>query len=382
MSLHVAINGWFWDRPDTGSGQYLRHLTGAFAEITPRLRITLVVPAGITVEPPGESVTVLPAELKGSGQWAKLRFEQQQFPQAAAQAGAHIAHVPYWGGPLSSPLPVIVTIHDIIPLIMPQYRGGLLGRIYTSLVAASARGAAAVLTDSEASKNDIVARLGIPAERVTVTPLAAAPTFRPREGSLVDMAVRKKYGLPEDFALYLGGYDVRKNVDTLLHAYTYIQTAAADMYPLVLAGKLPEKDSPRFTDVRGLVDALGLHESVRPIGWVDEDDKPALYRLATCFVYPSVYEGFGLPVLEAMSCGTPVVSSDASSIPEIVGDAAFLVDPHDPRQLAGALLAIYNQPDLRSDLGQRAHQQAERFSWKRTIIETLAVYEQVAGIAG
>lgn len=382
MSLHVAINGWFWDRSDTGSGQYLRHLVGAFAEIAPRLRITLVVPAAMEVEPPGPSVRVLPVPLKGRGQWAKLRFEQRQFPQAAADAGADIVHVPYWGGPLNSPLPVIVTIHDIIPLILPTYRGGLLGRIYTSLVAATARGAAAVLTDSVASKSDILDRLGLPADRVTVIPLAAAPVFRPHDGGLVDVAVRRKYDLPEDFALYLGGYDVRKNVRTLLHAYSYIQTGAGDMYPLVLAGKLPDKTGPRFTDVAGLIEALELQDAVRCIGWVDEDDKPALYRLATCFVFPSMYEGFGLPVLEALACGTPVVAANTSSIPEIVGDAGFLVDSHDPRHMAGSMLALYNQPDLRADLSQRALKQAEQFSWKRTIIETLAVYEQVAGITG
>jgi glycosyltransferase involved in cell wall biosynthesis len=132
----------------------------------------------------------------------------------------------------------------------------------------------------------------------------------------------------------------------------------------------------------GLIAALELQDAVRCIGWVDEGDKPALYRLATCFVFPSVYEGFGLPVLEALACGTPVVAANTSSIPEIVGDAGFLVDPYDARRLAGSMLALYNQPDLRADLSQRAAKQAEQFSWKRTILETLAVYEQVAGITG
>lgn len=376
--MRVALNGWFWNRPDTGSGQYLRRLVTTLAGVAPRLQITLVVPEGWEVEPPGESVSVERVALRGRGHLAKVRFEQSSFPQAVARAHADIAHVPYWGGPLRSPAPIIVTVHDLIPLLLPAYRGGLAARLYTSLVAASARGAAAVITDSEASQADILAHLGLPAERVFAIPLAAGEQYHPRSTELVNTAVRGRYSLPERYVLYLGGYDIRKNVQTLLKAYTYVRDALGDDVPLVLAGRLPEKESPRFIDVAGLVEAMNLRDTVRAIGWVDEGDAPALYRMASCFVFPSRYEGFGLPLLEAMSCGTPVVAADAASLPEVVGGAGFLVPPDDARQMAGAILATLNQPEMAQELREKGLERAAEFSWTRTAIRTLGVYEKVA----
>lgn len=376
--MHVAINGWFWGQPGTGSGQYLRRLVGTFARLTPRLRITLIVPQGVEVEPPGPSVSGHHVPLKGSGHLAKFRFEQRTFPQAAGQVGADLAHVPYWGSPLRSPVPVVVTVHDLIPLVLPQYRGGALARLYTGLVAASARGAAAIITDSESAKQDILARLGVPPDRVTAIPLAAGEQYQPEEVELVSMALRKKYNLPAEFVLYLGGYDVRKNVAALLKAYTYVRDGLGDQFPLVLAGRLPQKESPRFTDVEALIDELDLRDVVRPIGWVDEGDEPGLYRMASCFVFPSRYEGFGLPLLEAMSCGTPVVAADATSLPEIAGDAGFLVSPDDPRRMAGAILATLNQPDVAEQMREKGLERAADFSWTHTIARTLNIYEQVA----
>lgn len=373
--IHAAINGWFWDRPDTGSGQYVRRLVETFAAQTPRVRVTLIAPRGREVEPP-PGIAVERVPLQGRGHLAKLRFEQQGFPQAAGRVGADVAHVPYWGSPLSSPVPVVVTIHDLIPLILPEYRGGALARLYTGLAAAAARGAAAIITDSEASQTDILRHLGVPQERVRAILLAAGDQYTPHGDSQADAAVRQKYDLPPAFALYLGGYDIRKNVHTLLKAYTYVRDGAGLEFPLVLAGRPPQRRSTRFTEVERLIGEMNICDAVKLIGWVDEADKPSLYRLATCFVYPSRYEGFGLPVLEAMACGTPVVTSNTSSLPEIVGDAAFMVAPDDARGMAGALLALSNQSDLARELGQRGLARARMFNWARTAAQTLEVYEE------
>jgi glycosyltransferase involved in cell wall biosynthesis len=192
-----------------------------------------------------------------------------------------------------------------------------------------------------------------------------------------DQEVRARYDLPADYVLYLGGYDVRKNIPTLLKAYTYLQESTGGDLPLVLAGRLPGKKNPRFTDVTGLVEAMGLHDSVRPIGWIDEADTPSLYRMARCFVYPSRYEGFGLPPLEAMACGTPVVAANTSSLPEVVGEAGFLIEPDDARGMAGAILAIYNQLDLAQSLREKALERAGGFTWEKATRETVSVYESV-----
>lgn len=371
--MHVALNAWFWNRPDTGSGQYVRHLVRALAGVAPHLTLTLIAPRGWSIEPP-EGVHVRYVPLRGSGHRHKVRFEQQAVPRAAAQAGADLLHVPYWGAPLRSPVPVAVTIHDLIPLVLPAYRGGVLARLYTGLVAASAHGAAVIIADSEATRADILQRLALPPEQVHVVPLAAGEQYRPDSDEETGSGVRRKYGLPDEYVLYLGGYDVRKNIGTLLKAFTYVREGRD--IPLVLAGRLPETITPRFDDVPALIEAMRLGEAVRLIGPVEEADKPAIYRMASCFVFPSRYEGFGLPVLEAMACGTPVVTTSASSLPEVAGEAGFTVDPDDARGMAGAILAILTQEDLAASLRERGLRHAAQFSWERAARQTLALYEQ------
>jgi glycosyltransferase involved in cell wall biosynthesis len=272
---------------------------------------------------------------------------------------------------------MVVTVHDLIPMLLPHYRGGILARLYTGLVAASARGAAAVITDSEASRRDILVHLHIPPEQVHTVLLAAGENYHPRQGSLLDMGIRKKYNLPAQYVLYLGGFDVRKNIENLLKAYTYVRTGTGDDVPLVLAGRLPERKTPRFADVHGLIKMMDVGEVVQLVGEVDEADKPAIYRMASCFVFPSRYEGFGLPVLEAMACGVPVVAADVASLPEIVGEAGFLVAPDDARGMAGSILSVLVQDDLAAGLKKKGLARASQFSWARVASETLSIYEKV-----
>jgi glycosyltransferase involved in cell wall biosynthesis len=374
--MHIAFNAWFWNRPDTGSGQYLRGLLTGLRAVAPEVWLTLIAPEGWPIDPP-QGVGVERVALHGAGHLAKVRFEQADFPRIAGHIGADLAHIPYWGGPLSSPIPTVVTIHDLIPLLLPQYRGGALARLYTGLAAASARGAAAVITDSPYSRGDILKHLGLPPEHVTAIPLAAGEDYHPRQGSLVDMAIQKKYNLPPEYVLYLGGFDVRKNVETLLKAFTYVKQGTGDTYPLVIAGKPPEKITPRFADVPKYIELMDVGDVVQMIGEVEEADKPALYRMAKCFVFPSRYEGFGLPVLEAMACGTPVVATDVTSIPDVAGDAAFLVGPDDARHMGGSIIAALIQEDVARDLRQRGLARAAEFSWARTASETMQVYLHV-----
>jgi glycosyltransferase involved in cell wall biosynthesis len=264
--------------------------------------------------------------------------------------------------------------------MVPEYRAGLGNRLYTSLVAAAARGAAHLLTISEASQRDIVQRIRVAADRISITPLAAGSAFHPDLGREHDRVVRARYGLDDvdDFVLYLGAYAVHKNVKLLLAAYTYIAPVLGPDVPLVLAGHTPVQwGTPRFPDLPAYIEEIGLKQSVRWIGPVDEADKPALYRLATVFGFPSRYEGFGLGPLEAMACGTPVVACEASSVPEVVGDAAFLVDPADSRAMGGAILSLITQSDLATQMRSRGLARSRAFSWQRTAEKTLAAYERL-----
>ena len=287
-----------------------------------------------------------------------------------------MAHVPYWGSPLRPSVPTVVSILDIIPLLLPEYRGGPLVRAYTGLVKASAQNAALVLTISESSRRDIVQHLDLPESRVRVTYLAADARYSPKRDPVDEAALRRHHpDLPQEYVLYLGGFDARKNIETLLQVYTWTQDTLGQDFPLVIAGQLPDTHNDFFRDPRVIAQALEVEDVVRCIGPVAEEDKPALYRGAMAFLYPTRYEGFGLPALEALACGVPVVGSYASSVPEIVGAAGMLVDADDARSMAGALIAVVTEYELHERLAKAALEQAARFSWDKCAGETLQAYQ-------
>ncbi len=378
--MHVVYNGWFWDQPNTGSGQYLRHLIAHLRRVAPDLQMTLVLPADIIPDGLPPNVNVI-STAAGRSNLAKVWFEQRIFPHVSGKINADLAHVPYWGSPLSSPIRVITSVLDVIPLALPQYSAGLRARFYTSLVSAAVRGSSHVITISDAAKADIVKYLDLPEASITTTHLAADEAYHPRIGAERDAAVREKYHLPERFVLYLGGFDPRKRVSDLLLAYTYVEKSHGDEIPLVIAGREPQWGTPMFPDLHAYTEELKLSpEVVRWIGYVDEADKPSLYRLADVFVFPSIYEGFGLPIVEALASGTPVVARQMPLNEEIAGDAAYLVE--DARTMAGAIIALLIQEPLRQTQISRGLAQATQFSWRKTARETLAVYEQVMSSKG
>lgn len=381
--MKLAINAWFWDKPAVGTGQYLRYLVPALLEAEPGLEITLVSPKPFGPKPEylapyaEHQLSFLVAQTPFSNQasnLAKVWFEQVTFPRACRRLAVDIAHVPHFGSPLSPTTPTVVTVHDLIPMVLPEYRGSLLVRLYTSLAAAAAAEADVILADSEWSKQDILRKLRVPAEKVRVIYLAPAPHFKPAETwqQLVD--IKAKYNLPEEFVLYLGGYDVRKNVSALLHAFTWVSATLGSQFPLVLAGQLPQKDTAFFPDPMRIARELGIEEFIIKPGWIDEADKPLLYAAATVFVYPSRYEGFGLPVLEAMACGTPVVTTNATSIPELAGPAAFQLDPSDTKHIAAPIIRLCTEEESNDAMIERGLDQVEKFTWDKTAQQTLQAY--------
>lgn len=377
--MHIALNAYFWNRPNTGSGQYTRQLVYHLNRLVEDLEITLIYPQLPGQEaaeqvPPSVKVHTVPLR---PGNLGKVRFEQTDFPRACRDVGATLAHVPYWGGPLRSPVPLVVTVHDLTTLLIPEYNRSAAARLYNALVSASARGANHIITDSFASKLDILDHLHIPEERVTAIYLGVDPHYTAEGGNLMEMAVLRKYDLPDFYILYLGGYELHKNVLNLLHAYTYVAQALGEDYPLILAGKKPDKVTPVFPDYDDYIRRSHLERYVRWIGFVDEEDKPILYRNAETFVFPSCYEGFGLPPLEAMACGTPVVAGDGGSLLEVVGPAGFAIDPDDVRNMAGSIIATVMQPELAAELRQKGLEQAAKFTWEKTATETLLVYDRI-----
>ena len=377
---HIAINGFFWDKPTVGVGQYLHGLVEALAAL-PDLKLTLYIPADATPlpAPTGVTLTKLRSPFAGrSTHMQKVMFEQLSVPAAARLDKADLIHVPYFAPPLSSRVPVVTTIPDLIPLTRSAYRGSLKIRAYTALVRRAAQHSVRIIAISQAVAQQVTTILGRPASSIDVTYLAPDPIYQPTD---VSDALRAASEIPAQYVYYVGGYDERKNIPTLLRAYAALPEALRTQYPLVLAGKAAGTNPTLFPDIDGLITQLGIGPTVRRID-VARADNPALYSGATCFVYPSCDEGFGLPPLEAMACGTAVIAARAASIPEVVGDAAHLVDPLDVASWTAALHAVLTDADLRNQLHRSGTERARQFTYGQAAAATRAVYLRALGREG
>jgi glycosyltransferase involved in cell wall biosynthesis len=335
---------------------------------------------GRPTEPPGGWPGGVPPRLgrtpfdAASDDLRKLWWEQIAWPRLAARSGSAVAHVPYFAPPVARAgrARVVTTIHDVIPLIIPEYATSPLVRLYNALVGAGARRADVVLVDSEASRRDVIRLLRVPPEHIRVIYLAADETVGVPVPDDELQRVRAKYGLNDPFVLYLGGFDKRKNVPALLRALAALP--ADRTWQLAIGGRLPTHHSPLFPDLPRLAADLGVAERVRFLGYVPAKEKPALYQAATCFAFPSLYEGFGLDPLEALAAGTPVICSNRSSLPELMGDAAILVDPDDTAEFAAGIERVLTDAALRADLAARGRAQSATFTWEATARQTAAAY--------
>jgi glycosyltransferase involved in cell wall biosynthesis len=390
--MRIAISGMFWSQPTVGSGQYLHGMLGELARVAPQHEYVLLLPAYLLDErrpttddrrPEATPVVgdrwsvVVRTPFDGrSKNLAKLWFEQIGVPLAAARLRADLLHVPYFAPPLWAPIPVVATVLDIIPLLLPEYRGGWAVRAYMRLVARAARRADHVIAISDDSRRDIIRQLGCAPARVSTITLAAGAQYHPIERALAAAQVAERYRLREPFVYYVGGLDARKNVTTLVRAWQRLRQAGGPAATLAIAGRALGANARLFPDIDALIADWGLADSIRRID-VPREDNPLLYNAATAFAYPSRYEGFGMPPLEAMACGTPAVVAAASSLPEVVGDAALLADPDDVSAWAGALWRLIGDAALRDDLRARGLVRAARFSYARVARATLELYARV-----
>jgi glycosyltransferase involved in cell wall biosynthesis len=384
--MRVALNGYFWSQPNTGSGQYLRHLWEALHEpdLMPQrpFSLSLLLPP----DQSGKLNAPLPLRKVTSRipHGDKLLWEWYGVVREAGRARADLLHLPYLAAPLASPVPTVVTAHDMIPWVVPGYGGSRAFALYLRMAVAGVRRARLIMADSEASRRDTIRILRVPPSRVHTVYLGIEPpqSYTPEE--LEEARVR--YGLPAQYAFYIGGFDRRKNVPLLLGAWREALDALTlvgeeeEGAALALGGKIPQPGGI-FPDVRGEAAALGFPEEggpVRFLGFVPEEDKPRLMAGARLFIYPSAYEGFGLDPLEAMSLGTPVVSSWGGSLREVVGDGGLLVPPDDEAALARAVKWAWHNTALREDLAARGRAHAEPFTWERTARQTARLYLRAA----
>jgi glycosyltransferase involved in cell wall biosynthesis len=309
------------------------------------------------------------------GRGARLAWEQVGLPRQVRANRLDVLHSPHYTMPLRHSARSVVTFCDMTFVLHPDLHQGIKRVFFPAMMRLSARRADRLIAISESTREDLVGMWGVDRSRVSAIPLAADEHFQPRPQAEI-AGVCGRYDLrPGDYILYVGMLEPRKNVDRLVEAFGQ---AAGDLIgiDLVIAGRR----GWMYDQIFARVEELGLQGRVRFTGFVPGADLPALYSGARLFAYPSKYEGFGLPVLEAMSCGAPVVTTNVSSMPEVAGDAALLVAPDDVAGLAAALKRLANDSGLRDGLVCRGLERARTFSWERCARETIAVYE--AALAG
>jgi alpha-1,3-rhamnosyl/mannosyltransferase len=369
--MRIAIDARFVQDHFPGIGRYTYNLIRHLALVTDDPLIILHNPAlrnsRYDIAALAETGNI---SLVRSGARTFSVSEQWRLSVAALRKHADLLHTPYYMKPYLPALPSVSTIYDAISALYPEYLPSRFARLIFDVTMRLALGTSRrVLTLSQCSRDDLTRLYGTAAQKIVVTHLAPDPNYRPLEPASC-APLRDKYALPEQFALYVGINKPHKNLTMLVEALA-IARHHGDIR-LVIAGA----HDPRWPQVEQAVARLGLGDAVKLLPNVPEPELPLLFNLAKCFVFPSLYEGFGLPPLEAMACGTPVICSNRSALPEVVGDAAILVDPTDVARWAGALLELWESTALREDLATRGLARAGQFTWQDTARKTLEAYRE------
>ena len=383
-AMHVVLNAQLISAQQSyrsaGMSNYSRNLlaaAGTLAADDASIRLTALAHTPDT-RIPGVNVIASPLPLDRPS--ARIAWEQLILPRLLRQLQADLVHGLVNVLPLASNVPGVVTVHDLSFLHFPGLFPPAKRMYLSALSRASVRKAAAVIAVSQQTADDVIHRLGVPAHRVTVAHNGVDVRFAPAAPAQT-VAFRRAKGLPERFFLFLGTLEPRKNLQTLMAAYArwraQASPAARDVKLVIAGGKGWYYDA-----IFAQVSALELHDSVIFPGYVPDDELPDWFRAATAFVFPSVFEGFGLPVLEAMACGTPVLCSDIPALREIAGDgtgqAALLTPPLDVDAWVAGLALLAGQPALRNELCTRGLARAAQFTWQAAAMHTCDVYRRVA----
>jgi glycosyltransferase involved in cell wall biosynthesis len=369
--LHIAIDAHSVGTGLAGNESYITNLIEALAEIDTVNRYTLYVTRREAVE-------------RFSHRWPHVKVRRTlphtplvRIPLTLVaelyRRPVDLLHVQYTAPPFA-PCPVVATIHDLSFEHLPhtfKRRSRMQLRL---TVRHTARTAAHLIASSEYSRRDLIETYQIPPDKVSTTPLAASTSFAPVRDEGEIGRVRSLYGLEGDYILAVGSIQPRKNLIRLFAAYAALRRTRphAKLPRLVLVGKR----AWLYEETLSAIEGQGIASDVIFTGYVPESDLPALYTEALCFVYPSYFEGFGLPPLEAMQCGAPVIAGDRTSLPEVVGDAGLLVDPFDENAIARAIAQMIDDPGLRAELRRKGLKRARLFNWHETARQTLQIYER------
>ncbi len=369
--MHIGIDARLVYYTRAGIGEYTVRLTQALAAAYPDETFSLLqdsrTPQALVEAP---NVTISRSQVH-----SHHRVEQLLLPWVATRLGVDVFHSPDFIPPLRYRGRSVITIHDLGFLVYPHFLTKDAARYYGQIDRAVRR-AQQIIAVSQSTKNDLVRMLGTPEDKVSVIYEAADPLFRPLDRADALQRVKALYDVPDEFILFVSTIEPRKNVGGLLRAYRQLRDDYKLTPGLVLVG------APGWLsdDVYTLVDKLDLQADTFFLGRVDAPTLRYLYNAAQCLVHPAFYEGFGLTPLEAMACGTPVIVSNISSLPEVVGDAALLVSPESDDEITVALWRLLTDQALRASLRDKGLQRAAAFSWSRAAEQTMAVYRMAASL--
>lgn len=349
-----------------GIGTYSRNLLLRFADTGIEFVVFCQDEEKGTI-PPVDSFTLVSANMDPLNPGGRGAFRS-----LVEKSGVDLLHVPSPWAPTPVPVPLVATIHDVTPLLYPRSVGLLLRMRYKRQLARTLEEASRVITVSRISYSALSAYSGVNPAKVRVIYNGVSEEFQ-SAGEDALAAVRHRYSLPDRFAFWVGDFRPEKNLHFLIQAWSRLQRRLPEPMPLVLAGA----QSGQYKKIRDDVARMGMTENVLFPGFIRADDLPAVYSAAVVFLFPSLYEGFGLPPLEAMACGTPCVVSNSSSLPEVMGSAALLFNPTSLDSFEECVLRLLTDPVLYEELKQQGTRQSALFSWDRAAEETLQVYRDV-----
>lgn len=356
---------------DFGIGTYIRNLLRGLAKIDQTTEYVLLcnrddLAVAASLGPNFRAV------LESAGHYSIT--EQISIPLAVRRERVDLFHAPHYVLPALTPGPTVVTIHDCIHLMFPQYLKHRMAYAYArASMWIAAHKSDRIFTVSEQSKRDILKFFNVPPEKIVVTPNAIDDRFSIEPSEEDVRRIRERYQLSHPYILYAGTIKPHKNLERLIEAFHYVRSQGRSELELLIIGD----EISKLQALRRAVHKYKLHRSVRFHGYVPDKTLAVLYRLASVFVFPSLYEGFGLPPLEAMASGTPVVTSNVSSLPEVVGDAAVLVDPYSADAIADGILKVMHSAHLRAELRARGFARVQEYSWASSVRRVRDVYGEV-----
>lgn len=369
MSLRIGVDGTPLLGQRSGVGYYTSHLLEALLETNPEWEYLLYSNRPLNGLEPSLSGAIRIEDHFPHSRWVWM---QTMLPGAIRRSQPDLVHFTNALAPLWQPAPFVLTIHDASLFVYGHYHPRARHLTIRLMLPLVARRASAIITVSQHSCSELTRVLRLPPEKLYVVYEAPAPRFRPISDEACLTSLRQKYKLPDDFILFVGTLEPRKNLTRLVRALARARDHGLSHH-LVLAGPSGWMTGEFYKEV----ESLGLKDVVHHLGYVPVEDLPALFSMATLFAFPSLYEGFGLPPLEAMACGTPVLTSNRSSMAEICGDAAYLVEPESEESIAEGLCTLLADADLRQMLRRRGLAHAAQFSWQRAARETSEVYRRV-----